>query len=868
MLKRTTTKVITFALAAALCLSVPAPNTYAAEAGTEPVTESETEEETEMETVKETESEEEAETGQETETAVETETDILQEETESVPPQTEAETEMEAEAETETETSAEATVKKKVREKTGSSPEQAKRDPVTVDSSMRLTAGADRIHIIKVFQGDNGNNAVLAESNGHFAMFDVGTPYRYNFTNSKGEKGKSLTCMDHTNAVVNYLKSYGVEKLDFIAITHFDNDHVGNMQMLLRTFDVDKVYARTFNSPNYQETFPSRPSIEEVIDGYGVQKETLTDGQVLSLGNLTVKVFNLDDDLKTVNYKENDNSAIFLITDRYGHKALLTGDLNNRESMRPTDPVSYDPADLRGDETRLVAKHEDELSDLDYFQPGHHGNVLSSSRAFIQMVNPTVIAVTGSRITTENDPLDGAGNNTVLSNYNDTPAMKNGQVYTMHDSANGVAFTMGKTMSINTVYTEPCVDGKGKNTLSLYYQPGGGSIDPAHSGKYKIDTKQNRILSLVSDAQTCKDFVQQDAINKGDITPMYYFDKARSIPDAGEFGLVRKGYRFGGAWASVKSPGDFVFTDNKYSAPDLVPAVKDKNVSMTLTPCWVADGQYKAWKAQSKPLVLNEVKRTTYTGQTLQLYAKTGTQSINPSGLKWKSSAAAIASVDSTGKVTAQRYGTAKITVTTADGKYTAVCTVQVKYKDVKNPKDYWYAPVYQAANKGITKGYNGGEYFGPEKSCSREEMITFLWRAYGKPQPKKRSVPLSDVPKNAYYTKAVCWAYEKGIAKGYTSGPNKGKFGVGLPVSREDAILFLYRAAGSPAVSAADQKKYTYRDVKANEYYSKAVSWAVKNGIAKGYTSGQQKGKFGISRKAVRKDVITWICRETSSKK
>ena len=147
----------------------------------------------------------------------------------------------------------------------------------------------------------------------------------------------------------------------------------------------------------------------------------------------------------------------------------------------------------------------------------------------------------------------------------------------------------------------------------------------------------------------------------------------------------------------------------------------------------------------------------------------------------------------------------------------------------------------------------------------------TFLYRQAGKPAVSaadiKKYNTFKDVKSESYYEKAVVWAAKKGITNGYSSGPNAGKFGVGLDVTREDTVTFLYRAAGKPAVSAADIKSYSFPDVASGKYYAKPIVWAAKNGITKGYSSGEYAGKFGVGLNVIRADLITFLYRYNNLK-
>ena len=230
-----------------------------------------------------------------------------------------------------------------------------------------------------------------------------------------------------------------------------------------------------------------------------------------------------------------------------------------------------------------------------------------------------------------------------------------------------------------------------------------------------------------------------------------------------------------------------------------------------------AEAVYEAETADPEAITLNETSATMVTSKnagdsTLQLTAEI-TPAEADQTVTWTSSDEAVATVDENGLVTALTYGKVTITAETANG-LKASCEIQTRYYDVADSSTYWFRHVYWAADKGITKGY-GNVYFGPEENCKREQMITFLYREAGSPAVSG-TVPFPDVKKGSYYYNAVLWAYKNNITKGYSSGPNKGKFGVGLEVSREDTVTFIYRMAGKPSYSTT--KSFT--DVKKGAYY------------------------------------------------
>ena len=160
----------------------------------------------------------------------------------------------------------------------------------------------------------------------------------------------------------------------------------------------------------------------------------------------------------------------------------------------------------------------------------------------------------------------------------------------------------------------------------------------------------------------------------------------------------------------------------------------------------------------------------------------------------------------------------------------------------------YYAEAVDWAVAKKITGGI-GNKLFGPNDPCTRAQIVTFLWRAAGSPEPKAMST-FVDVSADAYYAKAVAWAVENGI----TGGTGDGKFSPDAACTRAQAVTFLYRASGAPAVSG----NAAFSDVAANAYYAAAVTWAEKNGI----TGGIGGGLFGSDHNCTRAQIVTFLYR------
>lgn len=159
----------------------------------------------------------------------------------------------------------------------------------------------------------------------------------------------------------------------------------------------------------------------------------------------------------------------------------------------------------------------------------------------------------------------------------------------------------------------------------------------------------------------------------------------------------------------------------------------------------------------------------------------------------------------------------------------------------------YYYDAVKWAVENGITDGIGNG-LFAPNTSCTRAQIVTFLWRAAGSPEPKNMS-SFKDVAADAYYAKAVAWAVENGI----TTGTVTDKFSPNESCTRAQSVAFLFRAAKASATGAP-----TFSDVAANAYYAEAVKWAVDNGV----TDGVGNGKFAPNDACTRAQIVTFLWR------
>ena len=196
------------------------------------------------------------------------------------------------------------------------------------------------------------------------------------------------------------------------------------------------------------------------------------------------------------------------------------------------------------------------------------------------------------------------------------------------------------------------------------------------------------------------------------------------------------------------------------------------------------------------------------------------------------------------------------------DGKYTFTMPagkVEVKatfmednsmlnfFYDVPN-NAYFYEAVKWAVKNGITTGV-GNDLFAPEQPCTRAQIVTFLWRAAGSPEPKGTAAGMTDVVSGSYYEKAVAWAIENGI----TTGTTTSTFSPDATCTRAQAVTFLARALKAKAASAAE-----FSDVPTGSYFADAVAWAAANGV----TEGIGGGLFGSDNDCTRGQIVTFLYR------
>ena len=204
-------------------------------------------------------------------------------------------------------------------------------------------------------------------------------------------------------------------------------------------------------------------------------------------------------------------------------------------------------------------------------------------------------------------------------------------------------------------------------------------------------------------------------------------------------------------------------------------------------------------------------------------------------------------------ELTLKDKGNGKYTFTMPAGKVEVKATFMEDnsmlnfFYDVPN-NAYFYEAVKWAVENGITTGV-GNDLFAPEQPCTRAQIVTFLWRAAGSPEPKGAASGMTDVVSGSYYEKAVAWAIENGI----TTGTTTSTFSPDATCTRAQAVTFLARALKAKAASAAE-----FSDVPTGSYFADAVAWAAANGVTEGIGGGQ----FGSDNDCTRGQIVTFLYR------
>jgi len=219
-----------------------------------------------------------------------------------------------------------------------------------------------------------------------------------------------------------------------------------------------------------------------------------------------------------------------------------------------------------------------------------------------------------------------------------------------------------------------------------------------------------------------------------------------------------------------------------------------------------------------------------------------------------------LTAIDSKGKeIQLTDKGEGKYTFTMPAGKVEAKATFMEDnsmlnfFYDVPN-NAYFYEAVKWAVKNGITTGV-GNDLFAPEQPCTRAQIVTFLWRAAGSPEPKGTAAGMTDVVSGSYYEKAVAWAIENGI----TTGTTATTFSPDATCTRGQSVTFLHRALKGTAPTTVNG----FTDVAADAFYADAVAWAVESGV----TNGTTDSTFSPNNGCTRAQIVTFLYRAYQGK-
>ena len=288
----------------------------------------------------------------------------------------------------------------------------------------------------------------------------------------------------------------------------------------------------------------------------------------------------------------------------------------------------------------------------------------------------------------------------------------------------------------------------------------------------------------------------------------------------------------------------------------------------TLTVVYVGDDNYNGDNASCEVSVTRHVSAPS-SGNTVSVPSTpNGTMTVNPSTAS-KGETVTITTKPSEGyelgsievldkngdSLKLKDLGSGKYSFVMPDGKVSVeaefVKTAATSFVDV--PANAYFADAVKwAVDKGITNGLSD-TMFGPYESCTRAQIVTFLWRAAGSPEPKTAS-SFTDVPANAYYAKAVAWAVENGI----TNGMTETTFAPDATCTRGQSVTFLYRALKGTASGSTN-----FTDVKSDAFYADAINWAVANNV----TNGTSNTTFSPNADCTRAEIVTFLYRAYQGK-
>ena len=251
----------------------------------------------------------------------------------------------------------------------------------------------NKIHFINVSPTNLGSDAILLESNGHYAMIDTGEDYDFpddsdsRYPYREGDNTDYRNVM--TERVMRHLKNVGVETLDFILITHAHSDHIGNADELMENFNVNKVYMKRYSDSRItdkERLWDSQYNYDKVLavasqKGIPVIQDISKEQAHFSLGDMDIQLYNYENKYTngqlTPVVDDNSNSIISVITVN-GKRIFTAGDLNNLDYLNED---RYGP---------IIGK-------VDMMKFNHHFEAeFSNTTNFLQNLHPSIVVQTSS----------------------------------------------------------------------------------------------------------------------------------------------------------------------------------------------------------------------------------------------------------------------------------------------------------------------------------------------------------------------------------------------------------------------------------------------------------------------------------------
>ena len=405
------------------------------------------------------------------------------------------------------------------------------------------------------------------------------------------------------------------------------------------------------------------------------------------------------------------------------------------------------------------------------------------------------------------------------------------------------------------------------DTVALDFSDAKAEFDSKDAGNDKGVTVKGTLKLTGADAH--KYALTQPELTdlKANITPCAAFDDATNknqIIYVGENSFAAP--RFTGIGGEeVTGTLRYTLSDGKTEAeiPEMLRALK-AGEGLYIPYTFTASGNYSGEKTGTITVTAQERPSSSPTRYNVTVdKAVNGTVSAN-SSRAFKGDTVTVTVTPDSGYVletltVTDKNGNELALTDKGDGKYTFTMprgevTVKAAFMEDNSvlnffydvPNDaYYYEAVKWAVEKGITSGV-GNDLFGSNDPCTRAQIVTFLWRAAGSPEPKALS-SFTDVPADAWYAKAVAWAVENGV----TAGVDEGLFGSDDTCTRAQSVTFLFKALKAVAKGEAG-----FRDVASSDWFAQAVAWAVENGV----TAGVGGGLFGSGDDCTRAQIVTFL--------